>query len=209
MKNIHLLCLTVALQSSFGITAAFAADGTAPEPQKVATARADGGDEEVQLPKNFGHSSSLVSTSQCKINCTAPHAACSESAQVLSIVQDMYKALSEHDLAAVGKHIDENCTKFDQGTGKLIVGRQAILDDLKTQLEKLGPDSKTPLLSYTIDHPYAHVSGDNAVVTFTAYKELGGDHPKKFESHCTDIFKREGTSWMKISYRSNWKEINL
>ena len=209
MKINHLLCLTVAVQTGFGLTAAHAADTTETKTTTVASARVQGSEEEIQLPKNFGHASSLMSSSQCKINTTAPHAACSESAQVLGVVQDIYKSLSEHDLDAVGKHIDENCTKFDQATGKLIVGRKAILEDMKEQLEKVAPGTKTPLLSYTIDRPYAHVKDDTAVVTFTAFKEFGGEHPKKFESHCTDIFKREGSSWMKISYRSNWKEISL
>jgi hypothetical protein len=223
----------MAIQANFGATGAFAdtahaaatasnnaastadttsaADKEGPESTsgQKAAARNASSEEEVVTPKNFSRASTIVSTSQCKINCTAPHAACSGSAEVLSIVQNIYKALSERDFDAIGKYIDENCTKFDQATGTVIVGRKAIIEDLKNQMAKLGPGSKTPLLSYTIDHPYAHVSGDNAVVTFTAFKELGGEHPQKFESHCTDIFKREGNSWMKISYRSNWKEISL
>jgi hypothetical protein len=208
--------MALTLQANLGITACFAdtpavAPAAKPTEQKVSsTASAtETSEEEIQVPKNYGHGSTMLSSSQVKIHCTAPHAACSESADVLDIVKNYYKSLSEHDYTAIGKHIDEHCTKFDQTTGKLIVGREAILADIKEQLEKSAPGSKRPLVSFTIDHPYAHVAGDNAVVTFTAFKEFGGDHPQKYESRCTDIFKREGSSWMKISYRSNWKEINL
>ncbi|HEY9756991.1 MAG TPA: nuclear transport factor 2 family protein [Oculatellaceae cyanobacterium] len=211
MKLLHLLCLTVAGQTAFGMSPSFAADTTT-STQTVASARtaaAEQGEEEIQPPKNYGRASTVVSSSQCKINCTAPHAACSESAEVLKIVQDIYKSLSERDFDSIAKHLDANCTKFDRSTKQTIVGRDAIISDLKEQLEKVGPGSATPLLSYTIDHPYAHVSNDTAVVTFTAYKEFGGTHPKKYESRCTDIFKKEGNTWMKISYSSNWKETNL
>ncbi len=219
MKNLQLLFMALTLQANLGITACFAdTPATSAREAKTATeqrvspsksAIETSSEEEIQVPKNYGHGSTMLSSSQVKIHCTAPHAACSESAQVLDIVKDYYKSLSEHDFAAISKHIDEHCTKFDQTTGKLIVGREAIIEDIKQQLEKSAPGSKRPLLSFTIDHPYAHVLGDNAVVTFTAYKEFGGEHPQKYESRCTDIFKREGSSWMKISYRSNWKEINL
>lgn len=215
MKNLQLLFMALTLQANLGVTACLAdtAATSAPATKTItqtssATAN-ETNEEEVQQPKNYGHGSTLLSSSQCKIHCTAPHAACSESADVLNIVQDYYKSLSEHDFNAIGKHIDEHCTKYDQATGKLIVGREAILEDIKRQVEKSAPGSQRPLISYTIDRPYAHVTGDNAVVTFTAFKEFGGDHPQKYESRCTDIFKREGKSWMKISYSSNWKEISL
>jgi hypothetical protein len=215
VKNLQILFMALTLQANLGITACFAESPAAAAPEatvtktKVSVGTETPEEEEAKAPKNYGHGSTLLSSSQCKIHCTAPHAACSESAEVLHIVQGYYKSLSEHDFDAISKVIDEHCTKFDQASGKLIVGRAAILEDIKRQLEKAGPGSKRPLLSFTIDHPYAHVSGDNAVVTFTAFKEFGGEHPQKYESRCTDIFKREGNSWMKISYRSNWKEINL
>ena len=212
MKLLHLLCLSVAGQTAFAMSPAFAADTISSTKTTVASAQpvtSEQPEEEVKAPKNYGHSSTLLSSSQCQIKCTAPHAACSESADVLKIVQDIYKSLSERDFPSIAKHLDEHCTKFDQGTKKTIVGREAIIEDLKEQLEKVGPGSATPLLSYTIDRPYAHVLNDTAVVTFTAYKEFGGAHPKKYESRCTDIFKREGSTWMKISYSSNWKETSL
>jgi hypothetical protein len=215
LKNLLLLTLSIFCQANLTSTQALAGAVSSTSSQDIVVPNlstyqpASEVDVEIQLPKNFGHSSSLISSSQCEIKCNSPHAACSESARVLSIEEQIHKSISERDFNTVGKYIDDHCTKFDQGTGKLIVGKKAILEDLERQLDKAGRNSKTPLLSYTIDHPYAHVTGDNAVVTFTAFREFGGARPQKFESHCTDIFKREGDSWKKISYRSNWKEINL
>jgi ketosteroid isomerase-like protein len=155
------------------------------------------------LPET-GASSSIMSTSQCQINCIDPHPSCSESAKVIETVQLMYKAFSEKDLVTVGKYLDENCTTFDEATQKLIKGKTAVLEDMKLKLTQME-DEDSPLVSYTIDNPYAQVTGDTAVVSFTAIKKLGGKDPHTMESHCTDIFKKEGDKWLRMHYRSNWK----
>jgi ketosteroid isomerase-like protein len=164
-------------------------------------------DSELQPSVRFIKGSTIESSTHTKIKCMDPHACCEESAKIIDIVQQMYKAYSERDLEALGKYLDPNCTTFDQGTKKLIVGREAILTEIKNWLNKNAADEKSPLLSYTIEHPYCEVNGDNAVVTFTARKEIGGEHPKKFQSRCLDVFKKENGSWLRTHYRSNWKEV--
>jgi hypothetical protein len=37
-------------------------------------------------------------------------------------------------------------------------------------------------------------------------KELGGEHPQKFEEHCTDVFVKHGQDWKKLNFRGDgWK----
>ncbi len=157
------------------------------------------------LPET-GASSSVMSASKCQINCIDPHPACSESAKVIETVQLMYKAFSENDLDTLGKYLDENCTTFDEATQQLIKGRTAVLEDIKHKIRQME-DEDSPLISYTIDNPYAQVTGDTAVVSFTAIKKMGGKDPHTMESHCTDIFKKEGDRWVRMHYRSNWKVV--
>ncbi len=88
----------------------------------------------------------------------------------------------------------------------MIVGKKAVLDDLKKKMHGWEV-SDSPLISYTMDHPYAKVNGDMAVVSFVAFKAFGGKHPQQFKSRCTDIFKKEHGKWKKLHYRSNWKEV--
>lgn len=164
-------------------------------------------DSEAQPTVRFAKGSTIESATHTKIKCMDPHACCEESAKIIGIVQQMYKAYSERDLDTLGKYLDPNCTTFDQGTKKLIVGREAILNEIRNWLNKNASDEKSPLLSYTIEHPYCEVNGDDAVVTFTAQKEVGGEHPKKFQSRCMDIFKKENGSWLRTHYRSNWQEL--
>jgi ketosteroid isomerase-like protein len=147
-----------------------------------------------------------VDTAGVKISCTNPHAACLESEKVLDTLKILFRAYSKGDLATAGQYMDDDCTTFDEASKSLIVGRKAVLDDLKQKIHGWEV-SDSPLTAYTMEHPYAKVDGDMAVVSFVAIKEFGGVHPKKFKSHCTDIFKKEDGKWKKLHYRSNWKEV--
>lgn len=180
---------------------------SAPAVSTAAVKTAAGDEEEIELPKTYMKSTSTVSKTDCKIKCVDPHAACEESAKVIQVVLNMYKAYSEGDLDTLAKYLDKDCTTFDEGTKKLISGRDAVLAEIKGWLNKNSSTANAPLIAYTIEHPFCQVSNDQAVVTFTALKELGGEHPRKFKSRCTDIFRKDGESWVRTHYRSNWTEI--
>jgi ketosteroid isomerase-like protein len=203
--------LPVQLAQAQGVTPSTASSAakaaSAPAVTCAATKSTEGDEEESELPKTYMKSCSSVSKTDCKIKCVDPHAACEESAKVIQIVLDMYKAYSEGDIDTLSKYLDKDCTTFDEGTKKLISGREAVLADIKSWLSKNSASVNSPLLAYTIEHPFCQVSNDQAVVTFTALKELGGDHPRKFKSRCTDIFRKDGDSWVRTHYRSNWSEI--
>jgi hypothetical protein len=147
-----------------------------------------------------------VDAAGVKISCVNPHAACIESEKVLDTLKVLFRAYSKGDLETAGKYMDDDCTTFDESSKSLIVGRKAVLEDMKQKIHGWEV-SDSPLISYTMEHPYAKVDGDMAVVSFVAFKEFGGKHPQKFKSHCTDIFKREDGKWKKLHYRSNWKEV--
>lgn len=157
-------------------------------------------------PSETGYQGWEVDASGVKISCTNPHAACVESEQVLDTLKILFRAYSKGDLETAGQYMDDDCTTFDEASKTLIVGRKAVLDDLKKKLHGWEV-SDSPLTAYTMEHPYAKVTGDMAVVSFVAIKEFGGKHPQKFKSHCTDIFKKEDGKWKKLHYRSNWKEV--
>ncbi|CAN5711549.1 hypothetical protein BH10CYA1_BH10CYA1_06510 [soil metagenome] len=147
-----------------------------------------------------------VDSAGVKISCTNPHAACLESEKVLDTLKILFRAYSKGDLETAGQYMDDDCTTFDEASKTLIVGRKAVLDDLKKKIHGWEV-SDSPLTAYTMEHPYAKVDGDMAVVSFVAVKEFGGKHPQRFKSHCTDIFKKEDGKWKKLHYRSNWKEV--
>ncbi|HEY9730650.1 MAG TPA: nuclear transport factor 2 family protein [Drouetiella sp.] len=147
-----------------------------------------------------------VDAAGVKISCVNPHAACAESEKVLDTLKVLFRAYSKGDLETAGKYMDDDCTTFDESSKSLIVGRKAVLEDMRTKIHGWEV-SDSPLISYTMEHPYAKVDGDMAVVSFVAFKEFGGKHPQKFKSHCTDIFKKEDGKWKKLHYRSNWKEV--
>lgn len=149
-----------------------------------------------------------VDAAGVKISCVNPHAACAESEKVLDTFKVLFRAYSRGDLETAGQYMDDDCTTFDEASKSLIVGRKAVLEDMKKKIHGWEV-SDSPLVAYTMEHPYCRVDGDMAVVSFVAFKEFGGKHPQKFKSHCTDIFKREDGKWKKLHYRSNWKEVVL
>lgn len=151
-------------------------------------------------------SSCIVSSTDCKINCIDPHAACSESEKLIEDVKLMYKAYSEEDLKTLGSYLDENCTSVDEGDHKMLTGKKAVLADIQATMAK-AKETHSKLQSYTIDNPYAEVEpdGKTAIVTFEAIKTFGGDNPHTIKSHCTDIFKKENGHWLRMHYTSNWQ----
>jgi hypothetical protein len=102
--------------------------------------------------------------------------------------------------------MDEGCTTYDANTKREVVGREAIISDVKLKIAEEEAKSKAPILSYKIDRPFAKVTGDTAVVCFVLIKELGGAHPQRFEEHCTDVFAKHGEEWKKLNFRGDgWK----
>lgn len=64
------------------------------------------------------------------------------------------------------------------------------------------------ITNFTIDQPFVRVNGNVATVSFVLIKEVAGTPPQKFESHCTDVFIKNGGDWKKLHYRGdNWKLI--
>lgn len=145
------------------------------------------------------------STKQCRVSCVNPHAACTESEKVIETLRMLFDAVHKGDFDTLSSHMDDGVTTFDEGTKKLIQGKEAVLADLKRKFET---NKAMGLESLTIDNPYAKVTGNVAVVTFVAKKVYGGKKPAKMESHSTEIFVNEGGKWKKMHYRSNWKKIS-
>lgn len=143
-----------------------------------------------------------------KVECVDPHACCAESEKVIETLQTLTKAYIHSDLKTIEEHMDDHCTTFDESTGKLVTGKENVLSDLKAKFVRYAPDGETPLKSFTIDHPYAKVTGDTAVVTFVAYREIGGKHPVKQKSNVTDVFVKHEGVWKKLHYRGAWKKIS-
>lgn len=148
--------------------------------------------------------SAISMNTNCEAKCIEPHAACAESAKVIDTLQELANAVNKHDLTAIAEYLDDSVTTFDEGSKKLVVGKEAVLADLKTKLERFALTGDNPLLSYTIVHPYAQVQGNTAVVTFTALREFGGTNPHKEKCKATDVFVKVDNKWKKLHYRGRW-----
>lgn len=143
---------------------------------------------------------------ECKIDCVDPHAACPESSKVIEVLQQLVKAINNGDWKTYEEMLDDHCSTFDENSKKLIAGKENVMNDMKQKAEKYAQHG-SPFLSVTIDHPYAKVTGDTAVVTFLAIRQYGGKHPFKEECRAVDIFVKHGDNWKKCHFRGAWKRV--
>lgn len=218
MKQLYLAMAAVLLLSTSVLAAAEEkhSDGKA-ETATAETQHAEKKSEEKAVEKSSASKPADEKTAEgnppglifkeCMVHCVDPHPACSESERVIETLQLIYRALAKQDFQTVAEYTDEHCTTIDEGKHKVVSGKEAVLKDVEARFERYR-NSDSPLVSYTIERPYAHVTGDTAVVTFRAIKEFGGKHPQKFESHCTDIFVKHGDKWKKMHYRCKWTKIS-
>ena len=145
--------------------------------------------------------------SDIPIKCVKPNAECSESKKVIKTLMKISDAYSHGDFETFGKYLDEDITILDKKTKKIIAGKEAVLNDVKSRWKKAHTGPK-PVLSYTIEHPYAKVMGDQAVVTFKAIKVVDDEGKKrKYVSKSTDIFVKKNGEWKKLHYISDWKKV--
>lgn len=140
-----------------------------------------------------------------KVSCDNPHAACAESEKVIETLKLMSHLYSEGNFDEYSKYIDNDVTTFDEKNKKYIMGKAAVVEDMKTRWNA-AHSGGTPIINLSINHPYAQVTGDQAVVTFEAVKTIGGKAPETMSSRCTDIFVKKDGTWKKLHYRSNWKK---
>lgn len=144
---------------------------------------------------------------ECVISCIEPDTACKDSQEVVDTLRKLVAAYIAMDLDTVSQYIAEDCTTFNESTKELIAGKQNVLNNIKSKFELHGPGGSEPLEFYRIEHPYARVDGDEAVVTFVAVKKIKGPHARLMKSNVTDIFIKEDGLWKKLHYRGNWKEV--
>ncbi|HMO21568.1 MAG TPA: nuclear transport factor 2 family protein [Candidatus Melainabacteria bacterium] len=161
----------------------------------------------IPMQTAFAEGTEEPAADNSRVSCLSPHAACEESKMVIETLMKVSKTYSQGDFEAFSKYLDDDVTVFDDTKKKLIVGKKAVLD----YVEKIWKDSHVgpnPVISYTIEHPYAKVNGDTAVVTFKAVKVIGGTkNPGKYESKSTDIFVKKHGEWKKLHYVSHWKKV--
>jgi hypothetical protein len=170
------------------------------------SAFAAGSDETAASPEKVSGKAPASSQShqECKVTCVNPHAACKESEKVLEVLQTLVKALNNADWKTYGENLDDHCFTFDEGSHKMISGRENVVKAMQSMAAKYTEEG-APFQSVTIDQPYAKVFGDTAVVTFVAIRQFGGKHPYKEEAQATDVFVKKDGSWKKCHFRGVWK----
>ena len=142
-----------------------------------------------------------------KFACINHHADSPEAEEVINAEATFAKAYVSGDYAKCGEFLADGCTTFDQHSKRLIIGKEAVLADMKRRLDKSLPDSDSPLLSYTLDQPLARVHGDKAYINCIGIKVYGGKNARTMESHSTYIFARENGKWLRTHFTTDWQKV--
>lgn len=198
--NLTSLALSAVVSLVFGSSAAFANDLAEGKPSASTPPPAA-----VKSTEEAVHEHHVASSKVGKVACMNPHASCPESEKVIETLKHMSHLYSEGKFDELSNYMDDSCTTFDEKNNKLIVGKDAIISDIKARWTAKHTAS-SPIVSYTINHPYAQVTGDQAVVTFEAVKTVGGAHPETHVARCTDIFVKKDGVWKKSHYRNCFKK---
>jgi hypothetical protein len=149
----------------------------------------------------------VVKAGACEVRCVDPHACGQEDERVIGILHKLVAAYSQGDIKTYEKYLDDNCSMFEEGTKKLLSGKAQVLEHLKQSFVEHAPGGAKPLVSFTIDQPFAKVNHDTCVVTFVATKEIGGAHPYKERAHITDVFVKRNGDWKKLHWSGKWERL--
>lgn len=136
-----------------------------------------------------------------------PHAARTEAEDVTDVLQIMGKAYATGDIAGYIKHLDDNCSVYDEETKKMVQGKAAVISALTEKFARNARSGSDQILSYTIDQPYVKVNGQTAVVTYHVIEEIAGKHKRTLEGSMSDVFNKENGHWMKVHQQAVWKRV--
>jgi len=126
-----------------------------------------------------------------------------ESADVLGALKKLLAGLGQRNLELIGACLSEDVVAFDDHNGKLMSGKEAVLEQIKKNV--IGTKDQSPVKRIVVHDPFVRVKGDTAMVSFRATKELADEQKSKLESWCSEVFERKDGQWLVLQYRSNWK----
>jgi hypothetical protein len=136
-----------------------------------------------------------------------PHSPRTEGQDVIDVLQVMGKAYASGDIAEYIKHLDNNCSVYDEEKNRMVQGKEAVIAALTLKFAQNSKSGSDRIVSYTIDQPYVKVTGQMAVVTYSVIEKVVGRHPRTLEGSMSDVFQKEDGQWMKVHQRADWKRV--
>jgi hypothetical protein len=136
-----------------------------------------------------------------------PHSPRTEAQDVIDVLQIMGKAYASGDIAEYIKHLDNNCSVFDEEKNRMVEGKEAVIAALTQKFARNSQSGSDHILSYTIDQPYVKVNGEMAVVTYRVIEKVAGKQARTLQGSMSDVFQKENGKWMKVHQRAVWKRV--
>jgi len=140
-------------------------------------------------------------------NAQEPHSPRTEAEDVIDVLLVMGKAYASGDIAGYIKHLDNNCSVYDEEKKRMVQGKEAVIAALTEKFAQNSKSGSDHIVSYTIDQPYVKVNGQMAVVTYHVIEKVTGRHPRTLEGSMSDVFQKEDGQWMKVHQQAVWKRV--
>lgn len=113
--------------------------------------------------------------------------------QILRLEQEQARAINRGDVRAATRMFHPSFVGFSSTRHARIRGLAALARTFRYYLQR------APKMTYRVQQPRVHVSGDTAVATFYWTVGLGkGRPPRRVRGRGTHVFARQGRAWRVI-----------
>lgn len=109
---------------------------------------------------------------------------------ILALEREQARAVNRGDVRSATRMFDQAFVGFSSTTHSRIRGIAALARTFHYYLKR------APRMTYRIEQPHVHVSGDTAVATF--YWTVGLGKGRRVRGRGTHVFARKGKSWRVI-----------
>ncbi len=106
---------------------------------------------------------------------------------ILRLERELARAFNRRDISAAMRIFDPGFVGFSSTTHERIRGLAALRKTFQFYLKQ------SPKMTYGIEKPQVHVSGDTAVATF--YWKVGLRPGRAIQGRGTHVFARKGKDW--------------
>lgn len=110
--------------------------------------------------------------------------------QILHLEREQARAINRGDIRGATRMFDRQLVGFSSTKHKRIRGLGALAKTFRYYRQR------APQMTYHMEQPQVHVSGDTAVATF--YWTVGLGRGRKVKGRATHVFVRKGKDWRVI-----------
>ncbi len=128
-----------------------------------------------------------------------------EDLAVIAALQKLLQGMAHRNIEQISAALSDEVTTFDAKSKQYVHGKQTVIDHIKKNI--LGNESSHPVKRLIVHHPFVHIKGETAMVSFRATKDLNDPGATTLESWCSEVFERKNGQWVVLHLNTDWKPL--